>query len=199
MICSYCGEYAETYDHVIPISYKHVSRRLEVGNREAIPCCRECNSLLGNVFLHTVSYRAEYLIKKYKRRYSKIIKTPNWDMDELEDMGEGMRKSILARMDMRDILIERLTHLKLTHLADYSVQECKDKFIDMVYKPLHSVKFSKNVKGKVITHYIYVDEVFSNGRMLFENTFVDKAVCLLEERGVVTDGYKIEVIRASSS
>ena len=197
MICSYCGEYAETYDHVIPISYKHVSRRLEVGNREAIPCCRECNSLLGNVFLHTVSYRAEYLIKKYKRRYSKIIKTPNWDMDELEDMGEGMRKSILARMDMRDILIERLTHLKQTHLAAYSVQECKDKFIDMVYKPLHAVKFTKPTKGEPKTFYVYKDEI-STSRMLFENTFVEKAIEVLEERGVITDDCDIEVIRASS-
>ena len=197
MICSYCGEYAETYDHVVPISYKHVSRRLEVGNREAIPCCRECNSLLGNAFLHTVSYRAEYLIKKYKRRYSKIIKTPNWDMDELEDMGEGMRKSILARMDMRDILIERLTHLKQTHLADYSVQECKDKFIDMVYKPLHAVKFTKPTKGESKTFYVYKDEI-STSRMLFENTFVEKAIEVLEERGVITDDCDIEVIRASS-
>ena len=199
MICSYCGEYADTHDHVIPVSYKHVTRANETGNKEAIPCCSECNTTLGNVFLHTVSARAEYLLKRYKKRYKKVINTPDWDDDELQEMGESMRLSIIARLDMRGIIKERLSHLKDTYNADYSVQECKDKFVDMVYKPLHSVKFSKKKRGKIVTHYIYADEVSSNGRMLFENTFVDKAICLLEERGVVTDGYDIEVIRASSS
>lgn len=198
MICSYCGEYAETYDHVISVSYKHVSRKLEVGNKEAIPCCSECNTTLGNVFLHTVSSKASYLIKKYKRRYSKVLKTPNWGDDELEDMGDSLRNSIIARLDMRSILIERLAHLKQTYQADYSVQECKDKFVDMVYKPLHSVRFSKLWEGVLKEHYVYADEV-SGTRMLFENTFVDRAIELLEDRGVITEDYDIEVIRASSS
>lgn len=198
MICSYCGEFAETYDHVVPVSYKHVTRKLEVGNKEAIPCCCECNTTLGNKFFHTVSTRAGYLLKKYKKRYAKVLNTPDWEEDELEEMGDSMRRSIVARLDMRGILKERLMHLKDTQAADYTVQECQDKFVDMVYKPLHSVRFSKVIKGVKQTHYIYADEVFTNGRLLFENSFVDKAVCLLEERGVVTDGWKIEVIRASS-
>ena len=197
MICSYCGEYANTYDHVIPVSYKHISRNLEVGNREAIPCCSECNSLLGNKFLHTVSLRATYLLKKYRSRYSKVLKTPDWDTDELEDMGESMRRSIVARLDMRDILKERIEHLKQTRDADYTVEECRDKFVDLVYKPLHSVKFSKTSQGKLIEHYVYIDEVTSN-RMIFENSFVEKAIETLELRGIITQGYDIDVIRASS-
>lgn len=197
MICSYCGEYADTYDHVVPVSFKHVNRKMEVGNREAIPCCRECNTKLGNVFYHTVSSRASYLIKKYNRTYSKVLKTPDWDVDELEEMGESLRKSIIARLDMRDILKERIKHLKETKHADYSVQECRDKFIDMVYKPLHSVKFFGMLDGEIVEYYVYADEV-SNNRMLFEYSFIEKAICILEERGVITEDLDIEVIRASS-
>ena len=198
MICSYCGEFADTYDHVIPVSYKHVDRKMEVGNKEAIPCCSECNTILGNRFLHTVSARATYLLKEYRKRYKRVLNTPHWEDDELEEMGESMRKSILARLDTKDILNERLIHLKETAHADYTVQECKDKFVDMVYKPLHSVRFSRIWGSKLKEHYVYVDEV-SGTRMLFENSFVEKAIDLLESRGIVTDGYDIEVIRASSS
>ena len=198
MICSYCGEFADTYDHVIPVSYKHVDRKMEVGNKEAIPCCSECNTILGNRFLHTVSARAGYLLKTYSKRYQKVLRTPDWDADELAEMGDNMKQSILARLDARDILKERLTHLKDTSLADYTVQECKDKFANMVYKPLHSIRFSKMWRGEKKVHYVYIDEITST-RMLFENSFIEKAIELLESRGVVTDDYKIEVIRAGSS
>ena len=198
MICAYCGEFADTFDHVIPVSHKYVNRKLEVGNKEAVPCCRECNETLSNVFLHTISSRSDYLIKRYKKKYKKVLNTPNWESDELEEMGANMVRSILARMDMRDIVQERLQHLSDTKKVEYTIQECKDKFINLTYKPIHSVVFTKVVLGQERKHVVFASEVKSK-RMLFENSFVEKAIDILESRGIITDDYTIEVIRASSS
>ena len=45
---------------------------------------------------------------------------------------------------------------------------------------------------------LYCNIKFCCPCMLFENTFVEKAIEVLEERGVITDDCDIEVIRASS-
>ena len=58
--------------------------------------------------------------------------------------------------------------------------------------------FTKAVLGQERKHVVFASEVKSK-RMLFENSFVEKAIDILESRGIITDDYTIEVIRASSS
>lgn len=201
MLCTYCGEYADSYDHVVPVSYIRIHRKLEIGNKEAVPCCRECNSMLSNKLHITISERARYLQTRYKSKYKKVLNFPDWDTDELEDMSKDFKQSILASMNMREITKDRIKHLKETINADYTIQEAKMKFADMVYKPITSVVFRKYKEiGLYDKELVSEYQVFANkiDNPMFENAAIDKAIQYLESNGVVTVEYEIEVIRSGS-
>jgi hypothetical protein len=55
---------------------------------------------------HTVWERAGYLAKKYKARYKKILSLPQWDEQELQEMGRNMRHVVEAgQRDKRETLL----------------------------------------------------------------------------------------------
>lgn len=60
--CFYCGEMASSIDHVPPIS--RVSDYESFGLDEEVyikvPCCRECNGLLGSSLQESVEDRIEH-------------------------------------------------------------------------------------------------------------------------------------------
>lgn len=67
--CTYCGDPADTLDHLEPISRQTNRRRrgkmASCGKR--VPCCRLCNSLLGASDAFTVRERAAFLLMAYAR------------------------------------------------------------------------------------------------------------------------------------
>jgi len=120
-ICTYCGEPCDTRDHVIPFSYTSVhpaNKRDHRSNKEedTVPCCMECNQMLGNRLLTTVATRAAYLIGATERRYSKLLEMPDWTEDELEDLGYALRTNIETSIDSKRIVQERLRYLTLVSL-----------------------------------------------------------------------------------
>ena len=201
MLCTYCGEFADTHDHVVPVSYVRIHRKLEVGNKEAIPACKECNCTLSNKLYITISERARYLQTRYKTKYKNVLNFPNWDIDELDEMSADFKQSILASMNMREITKDRMKHLRDTIAADYTIQEAKMKFINMTYKPITVVVFRKYKdcgmfeKELLSEHQVFSDQI---GSPMFENSAIEKAIQYLEDRGVVTVDYEIEVVRSGS-
>lgn len=107
--CTYCGAPSDQLDHVTPKSY---SDNLSYNKEFVVPCCGECNRLLTSHLYFSIADRAEYLHKKYSSRYSKALKVPDWDEDELEEVSSDMRKSVLSAISLRDELKARLSHLK---------------------------------------------------------------------------------------
>lgn len=67
----------------------------------------------------------------------------------------------------------------------------KMKFENMEYKPIRCVRFT-NSSDKI--HEVFMDEI-SVSSIIFENTAIDRAIGILEGRGVITSDYDIEVIR----
>ena len=69
-LCTYCGDLANTRDHIIPVSYTH-GFRVFLGTKW-VWCCRECNTLLGNKMFDGIAGKAEYLyyalIEKHQRK-----------------------------------------------------------------------------------------------------------------------------------
>lgn len=68
--CIYCGDPADTEDHLEPVS-RQTSRRRKgkmPGLGDTVPCCGECNSLLGAANAFTVKERAAVLVLAYARR-----------------------------------------------------------------------------------------------------------------------------------
>jgi NMD protein affecting ribosome stability and mRNA decay len=107
--CAYCGMMAQSRDHVVPVSFTAVSRMNATWDKsEIVPACQECNSLLSNRWLPTISERAAFLCKKLATRHQKKLQFPSWDEKELVGVSKRMRKQILARMNLRDLLKARI-------------------------------------------------------------------------------------------
>lgn len=76
MICTYCGEDANTIDHVPPTmlwstvigDYPHVE----------VPACLSCNSALGARRLMTVEARKAWISAWLPKHYAKYLSIPNW-------------------------------------------------------------------------------------------------------------------------
>lgn len=107
--CFYCNSPAETLDHVPPLSW------IEPFGTEAlskakialstVPCCRECNTFLGDRKLLTVDDRLEYLEKKYHTLFDKLVR---WSDEELAEMGESFQKSIRAQQWRERDLMDKI-------------------------------------------------------------------------------------------
>ena len=104
--CHYCGMPADTRDHIIPISWNRKRRKHEAG--ETVPCCRECNSLLGAKPLFSVQERAHEISECLMRRYRKELNAPVWSDEEMEQLEGDLRRSVEAKQFLRMEILERV-------------------------------------------------------------------------------------------
>jgi len=111
MICTYCGDTADSLDHFIPHSYAQKNGEPKSFARsKTIPACRECNCILGTRLFYSIGERAAYLKDRYLSRYKKILSTPEWDDEELEDMGYNMRMLIETSQEDKRAIQYRVAH-----------------------------------------------------------------------------------------
>lgn len=113
MRCSYCGQPAQALDHVIPLSVASSEARKNgslTNRKTCVPCCTECNSVLGNKAFYTVGARAGYLAKRYPSRYKKLLRFPPWSSEELQDVGYTLRHII-----DQDTKAKHETRLRIEH------------------------------------------------------------------------------------
>ena len=119
--CTYCGvQWGETRDHVTPVSFTHFSRTFD--GTKTVPCCKECNALLGNRMFVSVPTRAAYLAGRLKEKNKKLLRIPDWSEEDLEEMSPRMAKSIKATIDERDMMKQRIEHCEA--VAMNIVEEC---------------------------------------------------------------------------
>lgn len=57
--CTYCGEPADTQDHVIPTSV--------LKSKKTVPACQNCNGILHNRLVLTVPARAAYVAERLQK------------------------------------------------------------------------------------------------------------------------------------
>ncbi len=68
--CTYCGEPADTRDHVPP-------KVVAPFNRKTVPACHRCNcSILLDKFLITVEERRAYVLKVLRRQDDQLSPRP---------------------------------------------------------------------------------------------------------------------------
>lgn len=109
--CTYCGAWdGNNRDHVVPASYNQNKKHF---NCDTVPCCGECNVLLGDRLYFTVPSRAAYLLGTYERRYKKLLSQPDWSDEEIEELGPSMRTSIIQSMKDKKEVRRQLEHLEL--------------------------------------------------------------------------------------
>lgn len=112
MNCTYCGsESCLEREHVIPaIWYGH--RSFDSSKQWIITGCRDCNRLAGSFVCFSIPEKATFILKKYKSRYSKILKSPYWSLEELKSIGWKLRAPIEEAQTQKIILQRRIAHLQ---------------------------------------------------------------------------------------
>lgn len=80
---------------------------------DTVPCCKECNSVLGNKLFETVQGRAKYIATSLKTRYKKVLSAPVWTADEMAEIGPDLRSSI-----MFSAVLRREVHSRIKHAED---------------------------------------------------------------------------------
>ena len=114
-VCTYCGQIADSVDHVVP---KHLLERageLELDLSKImrmrswqVPACRECNSMLGGKLFATLRERRESAHKSIRRKYASYLRVPSWSEEELSEMGPRASDEIRAALVVRDWIRGRL-------------------------------------------------------------------------------------------
>ena len=122
--CTYCGEPSDTMDHVVPVSVNDVSReKAKWSRKHVVPCCRECNSLLGSLYLLTVWERAGYIETKLESRYKKILNTPEWDPEDLSELGYKLRKDIQEKLEAKRVTLCRVQHAEWVYTSGIGIED----------------------------------------------------------------------------
>lgn len=117
ILCTYCGEPADTRDHIIPWASQGSKKEKTFENQELTSACLECNVLLGDKLFVTIPQRAAYLLKKIPQRYKKVLRQPEWTLEELKELGPSLRQSIEKVEIERLRLRRRILHLEMATLG----------------------------------------------------------------------------------
>lgn len=107
--CIYCGAIATDRDHTIPCTIRG-RRSFE---DEWVWSCRSCNSLLSTFPISSISKRAEYILKKLRRKYKGILKYIYWTDKELKSIEPNLRRIIKNKLIMGNELRDRIEHLEM--------------------------------------------------------------------------------------
>ena len=118
--CVYCGELSDALDHVPPVSINGIQLNHDFDEEEKeknkfllVPCCKECNTSLGNRYLLTIEDRAGYLLSKYKRKYKKFNAHVTWVEEDIDELDHFMKKYISGWMHEQSRIRDRIENLKL--------------------------------------------------------------------------------------
>ena len=112
MRCFYCGELADTRDHIFPHSAETNGRSRRFEGRETVNACHECNHTANNVEPFSLLNRIDFLIDRTKRRYHLDKPTPEWDDDEIAELGPTLRSAVVGKIRQRQRAISRVLHMR---------------------------------------------------------------------------------------
>jgi hypothetical protein len=109
----YCGEPADSIDHVIPrnaLARIAVVDPYDIHNRVlVVDSCRECNCLIGGKWFDSLQERKDYLKTKLRKRYQKFIDLPDWTDHELSVLGYALADLIRKGMARKRKVKQRLS------------------------------------------------------------------------------------------
>lgn len=113
--CVYCGCLSSCEEHFLPYSWNAGTRRRgsERGGVHSylgnlVPSCSECNGIKSDKVFDTLDDAREYVHKRLSKKYRRILKTPPWSEDELNDLGPNLRKEVKLRLKAKKWVEDRL-------------------------------------------------------------------------------------------
>jgi len=109
--CFYCGDNWADLDHCPPLSWLDTKDLKWFKEREIgfylVNSCKDCNNSLGDKPLFTLQERADFTRSRLEK---KAEKTVLWSKDEIDEMSPRFQKSILARQQIQNRVLDRLRY-----------------------------------------------------------------------------------------
>lgn len=112
--CVYCGMTADTKDHYPP--------RCTRTDGVTLPCCRLCNSLVGDRYPYSLADRMDYVKRRLASRYRRLLASPDWGEDELTDLGYSLSTRVLASCNRKAMVADMLAWDGLAYLASIDAE-----------------------------------------------------------------------------
>lgn len=97
-ICVYCGDPADTMDHVIPLSFtisRKRTNRMEIG--PMCPACRDCNTHLSNRYFDSFWDRCRWNRDRLEHKAKPVL----WTFSEAQALDYTVRSFVLHQCFMR--------------------------------------------------------------------------------------------------
>lgn len=73
--------------------------------------CKECNSTLSNNHPYSLVNRIEFLAKKMTKKYDLDKQVPEWDDEELDELGATLRTAVEGSIHARQRALQRVGHM----------------------------------------------------------------------------------------
>ena len=116
-VCAYCGDVATQIDHTVPVSFVNQKPEIRrVFDLMKVHSCAECNGMASDFLQQTFFERRLFISSAFIRKHRKALRTANWEDDEIEEMGVGMKSYIQAASDYGKYLKRRLKLLGSSEL-----------------------------------------------------------------------------------
>lgn len=80
-----------------------------------VSCCRECNSLLSDRNILHLSKRVRFVYDKLLKRYYKILHSPRWDDEDLDELGPNLRSALDSHCSIKEWAERRLSMMEDIH------------------------------------------------------------------------------------
>ena len=132
--CFYCGTQPTDRDHVIPFSMLSVEKR-DGGCAASVgmttPSCHECNVMLSDLFFETIHDRCEYVNKRIRRRYSKLLHMETWQEWELDSIKGKLRSYVICKQAERNVAVDRASWQfkeEFTKLFEQAFDQAKSEY-----------------------------------------------------------------------
>lgn len=104
-VCVYCGEPGSNRDHLLPETLTGVAVRRGV---LTVPSCGECNGILGDLVIESITLRRAYVQARLRKRHRKILATIELGPTDLAEYEPSLRGYVMRAMSEKQVLLDRL-------------------------------------------------------------------------------------------
>ncbi len=108
--CIYCGDPATDVDHIPAITWLYAlgSEHFKKFPIITVPACKRCNGWLSDKPFHTIRQRKGYIATRLRRIFDKVMSSPKWEDEEIEEMGAMFKTFLRNREDIRAFGLRKL-------------------------------------------------------------------------------------------
>lgn len=118
-ICYYCGQHADSVDHVIPqyvirmlvaLDDKQITKKTLGQRALKVWSCRECNNLASSSLQDSLTERRGFVKDKLRKRYKRILALPTWTDTEIDELGYNLQVFVRSSAKWRDFIKQRIAY-----------------------------------------------------------------------------------------